>query len=925
MRKVFLLLLVLVYSLCLSAQVVSTIPAFVTENSGSIEIIFDANQGTRGLAGYTGVVYAHTGVITSKSVSDSNWKYVQSNWGQNLPKLALTSLGNDKHKLVISPSIREFYGAPASETIEKLAFVFRSATAVNGNFREGKDLVNGAASDIFVIVHEYGQLSMNIVSPAGNMAVQINTSLDFVITTSEAVTIDLLMDNTIVKTEASAERLQYTHTFSTTGDFMFVAKATGGETIIYDTIHICVPTTAPTGALPVGVIDGINYNQNEVTFVLRAPNKQNVFLIGDFNDFILQNNYQLKKDGDLWWYTFTDADPDRLYRFQYVVDDGIRISDPYTELVLDPSDGWINTPTNIRFPNMPTYPAGKTSGTVSVFQINKPQYEWEITDFVIPNKSSIVIYELLLRDFTSKQSLQGALNRLDYLENLGVTAIELMPIMEFDGNSSWGYNPNHYFAPDKAYGSPEMYKKFIDECHKRGIAVILDVVPNHATGAHPFAKLYWNSTNNETAADNPWFNVRAPHPWSVYHDFNHSKEIVREHFKRMFQYWLEEYNVDGFRFDLSKGITQRQSTESTAGLYDEDRIAFLTEYYEAAKAANPNMMFILEHFCEDREENELASRGMYLWRNRNDAYSQAAMGYQSNSSFSGMNASMRVAYGESHDEERNFFKAKEWGVGNVSTDSIARMKRVPLNMAFITLIPGPKMIWQFGEIGYDISIDANGRTGEKPSGFRWFDNSELRREAYYNSAKIVNLRKQFPTAFSEGTAELNVAQSDWNSGRRIAISHNDLNLVVVGNFRADASITANPNFQKTGTWYELMSETTLDVTNTNMTLTLNVGEVKVFVDREVQLPDMPNIYPSWIKNVQQAQQHVTVYPVPSHGKIFVQSELEPKNVLIYNLSGLLKGQYYNTNEIDLSNFPNGFYLLEIVTVAGKSIHKIIKN
>lgn len=84
-----------------------------------------------------------------------------------------------------------------------------------------------------------------------------------------------------------------------------------------------------------------------------------------------------------------------------------------------------------------------------------------------------MIYELLLRDFTETGDLNGAYQKLDYLEKLGVTAIELMPVQEFDGNDSWGYNPCFYFALDKAYGTPEMYKKFIDACHARGIAVLL--------------------------------------------------------------------------------------------------------------------------------------------------------------------------------------------------------------------------------------------------------------------------------------------------------------------------------------------------------------------------------------------------------------------------------------------------------------------
>ncbi|GHT32786.1 hypothetical protein FACS189434_05440 [Bacteroidia bacterium] len=914
---------------------VTTTPAFINENTGTVEIVFDATQGTGGLAGYTGDVYVHTGIITSASVNESDWKYVQSEWGQNLPKLKLTSLGSDKYKLVISPSIQAFYGVPAGEKVEKLALVFRSGAEVPSTtpggkpyYKEGKDLVSGAAKDIFINVYDASALNMVFVSPSGNQSVKINTSLNFVVNTSTAANIDLLVNNNVVNSVTNAEQLNYNYTFTTTGDFTVVARAATATNTVYDTLFVCVPTNAPLGTRPAGVKDGINYGTNEVTLVLYAPNKKNVFLVGDFNDFVIKNGYQMKKDGSYWFYTLTDVNPNKQYRFQYVVDDSIRISDPYTELVLDPwSDDWINTADNTRYPYMPKYPTGKASGTVSVFQINKSQYAWQTTNYTMPNKTSMVIYELLLRDFTTKQSLQGALDRIDYLANLGVTAIELMPIQEFDGNSSWGYNPNHYFAPDKAYGSPILYKKFIDECHKRGIAVIFDITMNHASGTHPFAKLWWNSAANKTAADNPYFNVDAPHPYSVMHDFNHSKTIVREHFKRVLKYWIEEYHIDGYRLDLSKGFTQKPSNEGTAPNYDQSRIDIITEYFEATKTVKPDVMFILEHFCDFSEESVLAGKGMYMWKNSNNAFSQSAMGYQSDSDFGAMDMNPRnwVSYNESHDEERNFYKVKAYGAGNLKTDSIARSSRVPLNMAFATLIPGPKMIWQFGEIGYDISLGAEGsdeRMVEKISGFNWFDKFAHRQQAYYKTAKIINLRKQFPTAFANGTFEKNIAQSDWINGRRIAIKHSDLNLVVIGNFRPDAS-SGFPNFPKTGTWYELMSETTLNVTNTNMEIPLQGGEVKVFVDRQVTLPEMPNII-NGTTNVQTTP-NVILYPNPTADKVYVLSETAVESVSVYTLSGLLVKQYNNVNEIDLSNVSNGFYLIETLTADGKTIHKIIKN
>ncbi len=845
-------------------------------------------------------------------------------------------------EFIISPSIKEFYGVPADDKILKLAFVFRSAQPEEGkdSYLEGKDVVSGTVSDIFVNVYEQG-LNVSFTLPAGNQSVKQGESLDFIVTTSSSATIELLVNSTVVKTEENTESLSHTYIFSSTDDYMVVAKASSDQQTAFDTLYVCVPKPASFETRPSGMKEGINIDQSGVIFVLYAPSKTNIFLAGDFNNWVQLNSYQLKRDGNYWWYTLTNVDKDKLYRFQYIVDDTIRISDPYTELVLDPSgDDWINNK-HERYPDLPPYPVGKASGLVGTFRINKPEYKWEMESFKIPSKTNMVIYELLLRDFSPEQSLQGALDRLDYLDKLGITAIELMPVQEFDGNSSWGYNPNHYFAPDKAYGSPEMYKKFIDECHKRGIAVILDVVLNHATGDHPWAKLYWDSENNKTTSENPWFNVDAPHPYSVSHDFNHSKTIVREHFKRMLQYWIEEYKIDGYRVDLSKGLSQRDcealakekgiSIEQAVSIYDAERIGYITEYYEAAKEKNPDIMFILEHFCEDSEERELAAKGMYLWRNVNNAFSQSAMGWQENSDFNSMNSSPKnwVGYNESHDEERNFFKVTKYGAGNLQTDSIARIKRVPLNMAFATLIPGPKMIWEFGEIGYDVESGESGsavRMKEKPSGFYWYHNCEYRREAYYNTAKILNMRKQYPNAFNEGECELNVGYNDWENGRRIAIKHNDLNMVVLGNFKTESAITY-PNFPQTGTWYELISEEEFPVSNPNMTIELQAGEVRIFTNRRIpvpgipELPDPPSFLPRQDKDI-----YTTVYPTVTNGKIYISTNGNIESAAVYSLRGeAVKVITNGETEMDISELTNGLYFVKLITSNGKSVHKIVKN
>ncbi|MEA4975815.1 MAG: alpha-amylase family glycosyl hydrolase [Paludibacter sp.] len=920
MKKSILLFLSGVLSFAVTAQIIVTNPAFVTRDyAGVIEVIYDASLGQTALKDYTGAdgIYAHTGVITTASLTDTDWKHAPT-WGDNAAKYKLTSLGNNKWRLMITPDMAAYYGLTSGEVVTKLAFVFRNGTPTGTTYKEGKDT---GGKDIFVPVYEAG-LNVAFSSPTSNQSVAVGALVNFSVVSSITADLSLQVDGATVKTASAATTLTHTQTFSTAKDYVVIASATTGGITVYDTILVNVPSPVTNEARPAGVKNGINYNSNtSVTLVLHAPNKNNVFLIGDMNDWSKLNAYQLKKDGEYWWITLNDLTPGRLYGFQYLVDGTIRVSDPYTELVLDPySDAWINEYHN-RFPDLKPYPTGKTDGLVATFQTAKTQYNWEVPNFVMPPRENMVIYELLLRDFTTEKSLEAAIQKLDYLKTLGVTAIELMPIHEFDGNESWGYNPNHFFAPDKAYGTPEMYKRFVDECHKRGMAVIIDVVFNHATGNNPMAALYWSTSTNKTTSDNPWYNVNAPHPYSVFHDFNHEYQGTRDYFKRVLQYWIQEYKIDGYRLDLTKGFTQNVSSESTASNKDDSRINILTDYYNAAKSVKEDVMFILEHFCNYDEELELANRGMYLWRKVNNAFSQAAMGFQSDSDFGGLNSLPRrwVGYAESHDEERNFYKAKTWGTGTVKTDSVYRIThRVPLNIAFATLVPGPKMLWQFQEIGFDYSIDAfGGRTNNKPPVWDWL-NLPHRKAAYDTSAKIITLRRMFPDAFTQGNFSLQIGSGDWESGRRIALTHGDLNLVVLGNFKADASITASPNFSKTGMWYNVLTGEPVNVTNTSMTVTVPKGQVLLFADRVIT-------FPSGIDNPSEDTNSNFLYPTVTSDRVYVTTNTYQHNIQVFNTQGQLLNTIVNEKEIDLSAYASGVYFIRLNSDKGTVTGKVVRR
>ena len=584
------------------------------------------------------------------------------------------------------------------------------------------------------------------------------------------------------------------------------------------------PGEVKTGTMPQGLVEGINVvDASTVTLVLYDLDKNNrrkdyAHVVGDFNQWTLSNDEhsQMTRDeqAGCWWITLTGLEPGREYAFQYYVgmkgEEPIRLADAYTTKVLDPdNDQYIPAST---YDESLTYPEGGR-GIVATFNTQPEQYSWAVADFQMPSAESLLIYELHLRDFTETGDLEGAMAKLPYLKALGINAIELMPVQEFDGNDSWGYNPCFFFALDKAYGTPRMYKKFIDACHQAGIAVLFDVVYNHATGSCPLAKLYWDAANNKTASNNPYFNVDAPHPYSVFHDFNHESPLVRKFIKRNLQYLLSEYHIDGFRFDLTKGFTQQSSTEATASNYDASRVTILKDYYKAIREVKEDAFVVLEHFCDTREEEELAQEGLHLWRNMNNAYCQSGMGWEDESAFTSLyeKEPAWVGYMESHDEERVSYKQKTYGNYDFKANLATRMDQLEVNAAFFLTVPGPKMVWQFGEMGYDVSIEENDRTGRKPLHWEYLEDAD-RKSVHDTYVHLAKLRNAAPELFdATGTFTWKVAVTNWANGRILySESMTGKKLMVMGNFTNAAINVSLP--AEGGDWTNYMTGETETLT-----------------------------------------------------------------------------------------------------------------
>ncbi|MCF8303092.1 MAG: T9SS type A sorting domain-containing protein [Bacteroidales bacterium] len=887
--SIVLMAFISIQSISLSGQVITTDPALPTAND-SVTITFDATQGNGGLEGYEGDVYAHTGVITDESSSSSDWKYVKTGWGENTPGTRLERIGKDLYELNITPTIRNYYGVPDDEQIVKMAFVFRSAEEVNGSYLEGKTATGG---DIFADVYQPALAVTFQSPPEESLIVEMNDTIDVSVAASFADSVLLAVNEEVIK-RVEGNTLEETLIAGEYGKFWVKAIAKNDTGMVADSFYYYVRQPVEYMARPEGVEDGINImNDTTVVLSLYAPYKEYAFAIGDFSNWEVNNDVEMYRTPDTlrFWVELSGLDSDELYRFQYYIDGELKVSDPYSELILDPwNDQYISEET---FPDMPEYPTDKGDGMVSTFQVNKDEYQWQVENFEPPAKTDLVIYELLIRDFVEKHNYQTLIDTLGYLKSMGVNAIELMPVNEFDGNISWGYNPAYYFAPDKYYGTENKLKEFIDVCHANGIAVILDMVLNHVTGNSTFAKLYWDGENNRPALNNPWLNPEPRHPFNVFNDFDHESEATKYLVDRVNDFWIEEYKVDGYRFDLSKGFTQVNYGDDVGewSSYDQSRVDIWKRIADSIWSTDADSYIILEHFADNSEETELSNYGMMLWGNSNFNYNEATMGYNSggNSDFSwlsyqerGWNDPHVVGYMESHDEERLMYKNLEFGNsadGYDITHLTTALERIELAANFFFTIPGPKMVWQFGELGYDISIEFNGRTGEKPIKWEYYD--DWRRNFLYRIfSQLSALKTEYPV-FKTTDYQLSLS----GPMKRIKLNGDEMSVVILGNFDVVEG-TIDPAFQHTGEWYEYYTRETLDVSDVNAGISLEPGEYRIYTDKELPNPNLntsiddPNPDNDRLKSM--------VFPNPSKGKMYFTFETDTRkhvSLTIFNMLG----------------------------------------
>ncbi len=843
-------------------------------------------------------------------------------------------------------TVKSFYGNRANP-LARIGFLVKTLTG------------STQSTDITLPVGRY-QLTLNNPVAGSTNFVAAGSVVNISATSSVAGTFVLNANGTAVNTTTTASTT-YSYAHTVTGDATMDLVGTSAADGSSQTRSFTIVTTpsVQSAAIPSWIRQGINYDSADPTKVglaLYAPGKSYVHVIGSFNNWNVSNTYLMKRDTsnpDLYWIEITGLTAQQIYTFQYRTNDGVKVADPYSRLVLSPDDDpWISSTT---YPNLPAYPTGQKYD-VSVVQTGMSTYPWVVSSFTKPAKDKLVVYELLVRDFTAARTWQSVIDKISYLKGLGINAIELMPIMEFEGNDSWGYNPSFHFALDKAYGTSDKFKEFVDLCHQNGIAVILDIALNHATQRNPLVRL-WNSDSDGDgygvpSSSNPYFNVTATHTYGVNEDFNHSSAATRYYVQRVLEQWLTEYKVDGFRWDLTKGFTQNCTTtdEGCTGSFQQDRVDVLKIYADYQWAVDPSSYAIFEHLGTDLEEQEWANyrlgegKGVMMWDILNSAYSQNTMGFSTNSNFNrvlysnhGFGERRNMSYAESHDEERLMYRNLNYGGVNGSysvrilATALERQKGIG---AVLLAVPGPKMMWQFGELGYDFSINrcANGtvnnscRTDAKPVAFTLgYDTNATRKAVYDTWAKILNI-KAANEVFNTNT--YNVNSGDllpriyiWNSSITTGLNY----VVILANYSL-AATNITPYLPYAGNWYNLMDNSVVNFATTTTPLYLQPGEFRI-------LGNAPANYLGVKDAASDAVSKATTLKVmqnpATNGEIKVKySNAKGGTLYVYDMSGKFVSSYKVSGDdseetFKVSGLKVGMYVLQLKSENGSVVSKVI--
>ncbi|TRX35282.1 T9SS type A sorting domain-containing protein [Flavobacterium sp. ZT3R18] len=945
MKKLILLLLFFISLGSVAQQVTISPPVFNVTDQITITVSF-ASSTCNSMGASPIKVYMHSGIGNDANAFGFA---VVGNWGADDGVGLMTNNGNGTWSKTITPSTYFGLNATQQSTATKLGMVFRDPS---GN----KTLKLAPLCNDFIF--NVGAFQVTMTSPAQNSTTILASggSLSIAATNTNGVADYHLKSNgSEINMSMGATSYSFNHT-NIIDNQNYELVVTQGATTVTKKFTVVINPNTISAAMPVGMTDGINYNTSDATkatLVLDAPLKDFTYVAGSFNNWQPSSSYAMKKDptSGKFWLELIGLVSGTNYTYQYWVGDAtplanspalVKTADPYSTLVLSPYDDPGIPATT--YPNIPVYPAGQER-EVTVLQTGQTPYPWSTatTNFVKPEKDKLVVYEVLVRDFDANRNYQNLIDRIGYFKNLKINAIELMPVMEFEGNESWGYNTSFHMALDKFYGPATKLKELIDLCHQNGIAVILDVALNHAFGRNPMVRMWMNDPDGDgfgsPTSENPYFNTVAKHSYSVGEDFNHAVALTKNYVKRVIKQWVEEYKIDGFRWDLTKGFTQNCTSgdDACTNAYQADRVAVLKEYADYSWSLDPTHYTIFEHLGTNNEEQQWAnyritetpSKGVMMWGKMTDNYNQLSMGYAGNisemtSQSRGFTTNRLMGYAESHDEERLMYKNLQFGnttnaAHNVKNLNVA-LSRMSAIGAVSLLVPGPKMIWHFGELGWESSIytcnngvindnsstiagDCKLDTKPQPQWVQSWLSNDSRNKIYYDWARMIGL-KTTEAVFSGTATMTNVSNLTPNIKiTNSALADTELkNVLIIANFDVTAKDVAT-GFQNTGSWYNLMNNALYNVSDVNATINLQPGEYRIYGNKASILGTtdfevLKNIY---------------LYPNPAANYFTLNTDAS--KVQIFSITGQLVKSFNKNQTIDhhynISDLNNGMYLVRV--------------
>ncbi|MBD3882708.1 alpha amylase C-terminal domain-containing protein [Phormidium tenue FACHB-886] len=546
-----------------------------------------------------------------------------------------------------------------------------------------------------------------------------------------------------------------------------------------------------------------------IEFRLFAPYNKGAAIVGSFSNW---QDVPMRKGEDGFFRTTVELE-DGVYQYKFRVqskswflepDQWVTVTDPYA--------------TDID---------GMSSDENGIIRIKDGErivdtYVWLNDNKPLPPDNQMVIYELHVGDFSggeddpyARGQYKHVIEKLDYLCELGINAIELMPIKEYPGDYSWGYNPRHFFATESSYGSTEDLKRLIDECHARGIRVIIDGIYNHSESAAPLTQInhdYWYH-HEPKDPDNSWG------PEFNYELYDEKLETypARRFIGDTVRYWIEEYHLDGIRYDAAKHIE------------NYDFMHWIVQ--ETKKAAGSKPFYnVAEHIPETPSITNVDGPMDGCWQ---DSFYHTVIPHLAGEVFDleqlkdvldakrrgFMGATNVVNYLTNHDQNHVL---AELGDRNILDE--AAFRRQKLGVALLMTAMGIPMVWMGSEFG-----EYKQRTIDSAK-IDWTLLSHDQNRSLFEYYKgLIALRKQNPALHTENIefffedAEAKVfAYTRWNDeGSRV---------VVVANF-SDQFLAEYPivNFPENGKWHEWTGN--YDVESVDNQLAIDIGEyeAKVFV------------------------------------------------------------------------------------------------